>query len=222
MQVKYIDHSGNGDLSVVNAARVSFANSSDWVPRIHNGEAKVLSERDTKLIRYLAKHKHKSPFNHSFITLYVRAPIFVARQLQKHEYMVWNEVSKRYTDKSPDLYEPEWRSRSKDKKQGSGGPVEISLEADMMYHATMRNAMTTYELMIKEGIAPEQARVVLPQNMYTEWFWSGTLFAWAKMCGLRLKADAQLEAQMIAQQCEDIIMNLFPVSWEALRMYEDD
>ena len=121
IEVTYIDHMGS-DLSVVNAARVSFGKKSDWMMRVHNGEAKVLQHKDSKLIRFLAKHKHKSPFNHAFATFHVKAPIFVARQLQKHEYMPWNEISRRYVDDPPDFFKPDyWRGRAENVKQGSSG-----------------------------------------------------------------------------------------------------
>ena len=124
IEVTYVDHMGD-DLSVVNAARVSFGKKSDYMMRIHNGEAKVLQHKDDRLSKYLAKHKHKSPFNHAFATFHVKAPIVVARQLQKHEYMPWNEVSRRYVDSEPEFYVPDvWRGRSSDKKQGSAGREE--------------------------------------------------------------------------------------------------
>lgn len=223
----YIDHMGS-DLSVVNAARVSFAKTSEWDKTpIDHGQGvdykgypitpyKKLKDGDVKLIKYLAKHKHFSPFNHTFATVHVRAPIFVARQLQKHRFMPWNEVSRRYVDYTPELYEPVWRSRSGDKKQGSGGTMEISLEADMMFHATCRNALTTYDMMIEQGVAPEQARSILPQNMMTEWYWSGTVGAMADMCRLRCKQDTQYESRLVALQVSGIMSELFPVSWAAL------
>jgi thymidylate synthase (FAD) len=233
----YIDHMGS-DLSVVNAARVSFGKKSTWdfecdcvtdLSCIMAGgcdcgepqNARQLSKRDTKLIKYLAKHRHISPFGHAFASFHVRAPIFVARQLVKHKFLRWNEVSKRYVDDTPELYEPYWRSRSADKKQGSGGAMEISLDAEMMFHATCRNALTTYNMMIEEGVAPEQARSILPQNMMTEWYWSGSLDAFASMCGLRCKPDTQYESRIVAEAIDDKMMKLFPVSWEALRAYEE-
>ena len=103
IEVTYVDHMGS-DLSVVNAARVSFGKKSDWMPRVHNGEQLVLTPKDAKLISYLARHNHKSPFNHAFATFHIKAPIFVTRQLQKHEYMPWNEISRRYGDSGPEFY----------------------------------------------------------------------------------------------------------------------
>ena len=217
IEVTYVDHMGD-DLSVVNAARVSFGKKSDYMPRIHNGEPKVLQYKDDRLIKYLAKHKHKSPFNHAFATFHVKAPIFVARQLVKHEYMPWNEISRRYVVVDPELYEaPIWRGRSEDKKQGSYGEVESN--ANVLYYN--KNALMMYKQLIDEGVAPEQARMVLPQSMMTEWYWSGTLYAFAKMCGLRLKEDTQAETRVVAEKVEDVMMKLYPISWEALRMYEE-
>ena len=217
IEVTYIDHMGS-DLSVVNAARVSFGKKSEWMPRIHYGEQLVLKPKDAKLIKYLAKHKHKSPFNHTFVTFHVKAPIFVARQLQKHEYMPWNEVSRRYVDDDPEFYFPlTWRGRSTDKKQGSEGEVKSNFNIN--YH-TM-TALKGYQQMLDEGVAPEQARMVLPQSMMTEWYWSGTLFAFAKMCSLRLKSDTQEETQLVAQKVALTMAKIYPVSWDALMEYAE-
>ena len=217
IEVTYVDHMGD-DLSVVNAARVSFGKKSDYMMRVHNGEAKVLQHKDSKLIRYLAKHKHKSPFNHTFTTFHVKAPVFVARQLVKHEYMPWNEISRRYVDSEPEFYVPDvWRGRSADKKQGSEG--EVKSNANVFYYNT--KALMIYNQQIDEGVSPEQARMHLPQSMMTEWYWSGTLYAFAKMCGLRLKEDTQAETRIVAEKIEDVMIKLYPISWEALRMYEE-
>jgi len=213
--VTYVDHMGS-DLSVVNAARVSFGKKSDWLPRIHNGEAKVLSAKDCRLIEYLARHNHKSPFNHTFATFHVKAPIFVARQLVKHEYMPWNEISRRYVDEEPELYEaPIWRGRSADKKQGSEG--EVKSNANIFYHNNQ--SLMMYKQLLDEGVAPEQARMVLPQSMMTEWYWSGTVFSFAKMCSLRCKDDTQAETRVVADAIDEEMENLYPMSWESLREY---
>ena len=226
MKVQYINHMGD-DLSVVNAARVSFGKHKD-----------LMDKSDTKLIHYLAKHNHKSPFNHAFATFHVKAPIFVARQLQKHEYMPWNEISRRYVDSKPEFYEPEtWRGRAKDKKQGSSDEVITELE-DARWeeydqfevdrydiHKSIAGCyeqhLKFYDLLIRNDVAPEQARMVLPQSTMTEWYWSGSLYAFAKMCGLRIQDDAQYETRLVAEQIEDIMIKLYPVSWEALRMYAE-
>jgi thymidylate synthase (FAD) len=217
IEVTYIDHMGS-DLSVVNAARVSFGKKSEWMPRIHYGEELVLKPKDAKLIKYLAKHNHKSPFNHTFVTFHVKAPIFVARQLQKHEYMPWNEVSRRYVDDEPEFYVPDvWRGRSADKKQGSDGVVE-DIDPDVA-ESMVKCAKHDYNYLLAKGVSPEQARMVLPQSMMTEWYWSGTLFAFAKMSGLRLKEDTQAETQLVAQKIALTMSKIYPVSWDSLMEY---
>jgi len=217
IEATYIDHMGS-DLSVVNAARVSFNKKSDWIPRVHNGEAKQLSQKDTKLIKYLAKHKHTSPFGHAFASFHVKAPVFVARQLVKHKFLRWNEISRRYVDDEPEFYMPDvWRGRSADKKQGSEG--EVKTNANVEYHNNVM--LHLYKQQLDEGVSPEQARMVLPQSMMTEWNWSGSLDAFADMCALRCKPDTQYESQLVADQINDEMMRLYPVSWEALRMYEE-
>ena len=212
IEVTYIDHMGS-DLSVVNAARVSFGKKSEWHQRIYSGEPNILKGKDAKLIRYLAKHNHKSPFNHTFATFHVKAPVFVARQLQKHEYMPWNEISRRYVDDDPEFYFPlTWRGRSTDKKQGSEGEVKSNFNIN--YHTMV--ALKGYQQMLDEGVAPEQARMVLPQSMMTEWYWSGTVFAFAKMCGLRMQQDTQQETREVAMQVDEYMEKLYPESWKAL------
>lgn len=209
IKVTYVDHMGS-DLSVVNAARVSFGKKSDWegFP-----VEKKLSERDARLIAYLARENHKSPFNHAFATFHVKAPVFVARQLVKHEYMPWNEISRRYVDERPEFFVPDgWRGRSADKKQGSEGVVPTAIKPDMIHDLSRQ----TYQNLLAEGVCPEQARMVLPQSMMTEWFWSGSLHAIAKMCSLRLKPDTQQETREVAIQIDEHMERLFPVSWKEL------
>jgi thymidylate synthase (FAD) len=223
IKVTYIDHMGS-DLSVVNAARVSFNKKSDWIPKIHNGEKNVLSQADGKLIHYLARHKHTSPFGHCFASFHVSAPVFVARQLVKHKFLRWNEVSRRYVDEDPEFYVPDqWRGRSADKKQGSEGVVTLYEDHQMRqaYHPTEINvySLETYNYLLEQGVAPEQARMVLPQSMMTEWYWSGSLDAFADMCRLRGMPDTQQESREVAAYISDKMMKLFPVSWAALRGY---
>ena len=217
IKVTYLDHCGS-DLTTVNAARVSFGKKSELV----EGEWKedetgsyiemVLSDKDTKLIKYLAKYEHISPFGHAFASFHVKAPIFVARQLVKHKFLRWNEVSRRYVDDEPEFYVPDvWRGRSADKKQGSDGVVEgVTVK---QYNEVCLDA---YQQMIEAGVAPEQARMILPQSTMTEWYWSGSLDAFASMCNLRLKEDTQYESRLVAQQISAKMAELFPVSWEAL------
>lgn len=205
IEVTYIDHCG-GDLSVVNAARVSF-----------HKEVKEMGEGDAGLIRYLAKHKHTSPFNHAFISVRVKAPIFCSRQLVKHKFMPWNEVSRRYVDDEPEFYVPEvWRAKATNVKQGSSeDTVERVGENETPYdvcHSSSFMSLSAYNDLLSAGVAPEMARMVLPQNMMTEWIWSGTFGAFADMLKLRLDPHTQYESRVVAQKALAIIKPLFPVS----------
>ena len=201
IKATYVNHMGS-DLSVVNAARVSFGKTRNEI-----------GEGDKKLIKYLAKHKHTSPFGHAFASFHVKAPIFVARQLVKHSFLRWNEVSRRYVSTEPEFYEPEtWRGQSEDKKQGSDGVV-----ADVHIGTTQRIVALLYEDLLGRGVCEEQARMVLPQNTMTEWYWSGSLDAFSRMSNLRLKEDTQYETRLVAQQIDTIMQPLFPISWAALQ-----
>ena len=220
IEATYVDHMGS-DLSVVNAARVSFGKTSQLVFNDDPDDVGSLSDRDTKLIQYLAKHKHISPFGHAFASFHVKAPIFVARQLVKHKFLRWNEISRRYVDDEPEFYQPEvWRGRSADKKQGSDGVVTLYEDHQMRqaYHPTELNAynLETYNYLLDQGVAPEQARMVLPQSTMTEWYWSGSLDAFADMCRLRCKPDTQAETRLVADQINEIMQPLFPVAWQSL------
>tara|TARA_B110000046_G_scaffold27328_1_gene27691 strand:+ start:2406 stop:3071 length:666 start_codon:yes stop_codon:yes gene_type:complete len=217
IEVTYIDHMGS-DLSVVNAARVSFGKESlwNWSKELDSdtGDGRTLRERDTKLIKYLAKHKHMSPFGHAFASFHVKAPIFVARQLVKHKFLRWNEISRRYVDDKPEFYEPdEWRGRADDKKQGSGTALA---DQDIHIGTTQRIVFMLYESMLSKGVCPEQARMVLPQSTMTEWYWSGSLDAFADMCNLRRKEDTQYETRLVANSISMDMKGLFPASWKAL------
>lgn len=209
IKATYIDHMGS-DLSVVNAARVSFGKK----------HTEFDTERDTKLINYLAKHEHISPFGHAFASFHVKAPIFVARQLVKHKFLRWNEISRRYVDDEPEFYVPDvWRGRSADKKQGSEGVVDVSegyFHADELGNTIGQVTLDLYNNLLAEGVAPEQARMVLPQSTMTEWYWSGSLDAFASMCQLRCKPDTQYESRVVADQISETMGELFPVSWKAL------
>lgn len=225
MSVAYVDHMGT-DLDVVNAARVSFHKESDWhfhpsgVP--HSGQ-KFLSEQDKKLIKYLSDYNHWSPFSHCTVKFRIKAPIFVARQLIKHTVgFSWNEVSRRYVDSDPEFYMPdEWRARDKNLKQGSKDEV---VKGNDCYRDAAKRYVShldqLYKGMVAGGVCPEQARMLLPQNMMTEWIWTGTLYAWARMCQLRLDSHTQRETQVIAKEINKYMKNLFPESWEALMTKE--
>ena len=202
MKVDLIDHMGS-DLSIVNAARVSFA-------KVHT---EFDEKNDTKLINYLAKHNHWSPFGHASMQFHIKAPVFVARQLVKHQIgLTWNEVSRRYVDTEVEFYEPtEWRLAAEDKKQGSSEEtVKYSISPAHKF------AKQCYENMLSLGIAPEMARMVLPQSMMTEWYWSGTLYAFARVCNLRCKPDVQKETREVADQISYHCEQYFPISWKYL------
>ena len=222
IDVTYIDHMGS-DLSVVNAARVSFGKKSEALGTsvVEGGHiTPILHDQDKRLIKYLAKHKHMSPFGHAFASFHVKAPIFVARQLVKHKFLRWNEISRRYVDDEPEFYEPdEWRGRADDKKQGSKGVVDVGYWGDCLHSVSSTNwaCITTYNDLLEQGVCPEQARMVLPQSTMTEWYWSGSLDALADMCNLRCKEDTQLETRLVANQICDSMHMLFPLSWKALR-----
>jgi thymidylate synthase (FAD) len=223
IKTTYIDCMGS-DLSVVNAARVSFGKKADW--EYHDSQTMRLAERDAKLIKYLAKHKHISPFGHAFASFHVKAPIFVARQLVKHKFLRWNEISRRYVDEEPEFYAPDvWRGRSADKKQGSDGVVEGYTLQSSMWNTPdeeMGAVREYYNFLLDKGVAPEQARMVLPQSTMTEWYWSGSLDAFADMCRLRCKEDTQYESRLVADQVSTIMQDLYPVSWAALMKGQDD
>jgi thymidylate synthase (FAD) len=245
MEATYVDHMGD-DLRVVNAARVSFSKESKLVPtdiEQFNIEANTwfeltgerwvewdISEQDKKLIKYLAKHNHWTPFSHPQITMQEKVPIFVARQRFKHMVgFTYNEVSRRYVDDTPEFYMPSaWRSKPEGSiKQGSGvetitkmqvqGIVENrSGDVNNFYFLHLASSEHLYNSMLKAGIAPEQARMVLPQSMYTEYYVTGSLAAWARAYKQRIDPHAQLEIRELAKQWDAIIRPKFPVSWGAL------
>ena len=216
--VTYIDHMGS-DLSVVNAARVSFGKKSEALGTSGvegRPMTPILNDPDKRLIKYLAKHKHMSPFGHAFASFHVKAPIFVARQLVKHKFLRWNEISRRYVDDEPEFYEPdEWRGRADDKKQGSAGVIE-GIDSTVV-ESLVKCAKHDYNYLLAKGVSPEQARMVLPQSTMTEWYWSGSLDAFMDMCNLRCKLDTQYETRLVAEYILSEMINLFPVSVEALR-----
>ena len=204
MQVTLIDKMGD-DLTVVNAARVSYSKVS-----------KSFSTQDERLIKYLADHEHWSPFAHAFLQFRIKAPVFVARQLVKHQVgLVWNEVSRRYVDDEPEFYVPtSWRGRPKNSKQGSDGEVQTDEE---YYNRYLNGCQVYYSLLLNQGVAPEQARMVLPQSTMTEWIWSGSVYAFARVCNLRCKPDTQKETQDVANEIDKLTDEAFPYCWKYLR-----
>ena len=291
MKATYIDHMGT-DLSVVNAAKVSFGKRSEWEyeydtdegvsqapaykfsPSLLNKNRKVLSKKDQSLIAFLARGctsgdwenikqslcdldgtydwecfnmeeilnhirkmpSHWSPFAHTAITLHLKMPIFVARQIMKHTTGIeYNEVSRRYVDSEPEFYVPDvWRKKAEDVKQGSSDEsvdeivvqgwmrslpehLKDSMDVSDAYDSVMQETvMCLYKDMLHAGVAPEQARMVLPQSMYTEVIATGNLYAWANLYIQRTDSHAQKETQDLANQIGEIIKPLYPVSWEAL------
>ena len=214
IKVEFIDKMGS-DLSVVNAARVSFNKKSGY------NEDGSFKEGDEKLIAFLARENHWTPFGHASLSFHIKAPIFVARQLVKHTVgLVWNEVSRRYVDSEPEIFYPDnWRKKNEDKKQGSHEDqfVDVSFADDCSIYASCEIAVATYKSLLAAGVCAEQARMVLPQNIMTEWYWSGSLHAFARVCNLRCKKDTQKETRDVADQIDQIAKEHFPVSWKYLR-----
>ena len=206
IKIELVDIMGN-DLSVVNAARVSYSKTK-----------KSFDISDEKLIKYLAEHNHWSPFAHASLQFRIKAPIFVARQLVKHQIgLTWNEVSRRYVDFPPELYKPDsWRGRPKNSKQGSDGEIELDQTINYSMESAMESCLILYNTLLQKGVAPEQARMVLPQSMMTEWYWSGTLYAFSRVCNLRCKPDTQKETRDVADEMYKICDEKFPYSWKYL------
>jgi len=208
-RVELIDRLGD-DLTIVNAARVSLGKS-------HN----TFQENDIRLLGYLAKHNHWTPFGHPQIEFRIKMPIFVAREWYRHTIgFVRNEVSRRYVDDPPELYIPAagaWRMRSNTKKQGSSKEI-IEETGDLEFYGRRRqdDALLAYGHLLEIGVAPEMARMVLPQSMYTEFIETASLYAYARLCGLRISADSQQETRVYAEAISGILGILFPHSWAAL------
>lgn len=208
IKAEYICHMGDDNL-VCDAARVSFDKRA----------SQYTEDQNAGLIRYLAAHKHTSPFTHPQITLRETVPIFVARQRFKHTVgFTYNEVSRRYVDEVPTMYRPDtWRKRPQGSvKQGSEGPHPKNMQFSESAARYEASAIDLYEVMISEGVAPEQARMVLPQSMMTSYFVTGSLAAFARAFIQRVDASAQIEIQQLAKQWGRIVEPLFPNSWYAL------
>lgn len=241
IKAEYINHMGD-DLEVANAARVSFDKESKWVETCSCGVAregnrfpgcgadirtcpnnitKTLSEADTKLIKYLAKHNHWTPFGHTSIKLRMSAPVPIRTQCFKHKQgFVENEESRRYVSSRPEYFMPDFfRKRPEGSiKQGSGEKHERSDKWLTAYEMSCINAIRLYEEMIEDGVCPEQARFVLPQGCIVNWIWTGSLYAYANFYLKRSDSHAQKEIQDLAEEVSKIIQPLFPVSWAALVM----
>lgn len=222
MKVELVDFMGT-DLTVVNAARVSFNKEATYKL---NEMGESLEDKDVKLLKYLADHDHFTPFTHATVTMREKVPLFVARQRFKHTIgFSYNEVSRRYVDEAPEFYKPdEWRGKATDKKQGSSdvvidiNPLTLYGRRSMIddYDQAVSRCDWVYKQMVQKGVCPEQARMVLPQSMYTEYYVTGSLYAWARAYNLRSTDDAQQEIQDLAKEWADIMIMLFPESWIAL------
>jgi len=222
-KVELIDSMGT-DISVVNAARVSFHKKSYIYYDDDDPSVEYICEEDKKLINYLAKHNHWSPFAHTCLSFRIKAPIFVARQLAKHQIgLSWNEVSRRYVDEEPEFYFPkEWRGKPITSKQGSNGkfdPNQIDYNLDMWSRTLCLNSLDLYQKCVKDGLCPEQARMILPQNMMTEWIWTGNVASFGRVCKLRLDPHTQKETQDVVKLIYDLILPRFPNSIEAFIKY---
>ena len=230
IQVELIEHMGS-DISVVNAARVSFNKQSYFEYEDENPFIQYVSNKDCKLIKYLADHNHFTPFCHAFLSFRIKAPIFVARQLAKHQVgLSWNEVSRRYVDDEPEFYFPDkWRAKADNVKQGSSTEFVKFKNNREDYHTCpgesynppfienfIETSLNLYLYLIeKKKVCPEQARMILPLNTMTEWIWSGSLLAFIRVCKLRLDKHAQKETRDVAELIGNNVKTHFPVSWES-------
>lgn len=242
MKAEYIDHMGD-DISVVNSARVSFNKTSEGIgiDQFVDQEGEdvlstlsafvpTLKDADKRLINFLAKHDHFTPFTHATVTMRETVPIFIARQRFKHVIgFTYNEVSRRYVSDAPEFHIPEnWRYRPENVKQGSSDtefvkkfrqPFMNGLTSDDIsteYETHIKNSERLYTEMLESGVCPEQARMILPQSMNTEYYVTGSLMAWARAYNLRIKPTAQLEIRVLAEKWDKVMSTLYPVSWKAL------
>lgn len=227
-KVELLDYMGD-DLMVVNAARVSYEKTSDWEYETHEheyGSGKPgqhiagLSSADTKLLHYLAVHHHWTPFSHPQLQFRIKMPLFIAREWYRHTVgLTRNEVSRRYVKSEPEFYLPqEWRCAPEpgQSKQGSSGYHEDSDYWTRLTKMTTDKSLEYYTKMIEEGVAPEQARIVLPVSTYTEFTETGSLYAYARIASLRIQPDSQQETRKYAEAVSELIAPLFPVSWREL------
>lgn len=207
MYVRFVDKLGD-DLRVVNAARISFDSSSER-----------LSEKDTKLIKYLADHEHMSPFEHNALSVEIKCPLFISKQIMRHRTFAFNEVSRRYTSETIEFYYPQvWRKQSASNRQASDGVFDDAACADINEEVSEFHleAVALYDRLIKRGVAREMARGVLPQNLYTKFLATANLRNWVHFVKLRDHAGAQLEIQYIAQEVKKLLDEHFPVATKAL------
>ena len=222
-KVELIDSMGT-DLSVVNAARVSFNKKSYYLYDDDDPSIEYMSEKDMKLMKFLADHGHIIPFAHCFLSFRIKAPVFIARQLGKHQVgLAWSEVSRRYVDEEPEFFFPkEWRGKPLNSKQGSDGifdPLQHHYDLDIWGKFLVESCLSLYNTIIKDGLCAEQARIFMPMAMHTEWIWSGSLLAFIRVCNLRLDPHTQKETQDVAKQIAYYLDQRFPNSWEVSKKY---
>jgi len=209
IEALYVDHLGT-DLTPVNAARISFANTKQ-----------LLDESDIKLIKYLAKHKHLSPFEHCQLTAIIKCPLYIRSQIHRHRTFAYNEVSRRYTEKNMEFYVPDLndiRKQSKSNKQASEGLISEDKLAtsEFLFKKANEDCLAIYNTLLENGVCREQARGVLPQNLMTEFYMTGNLRNWAHFQKLRLGKDAQKEVRDVAEQLDAILKDKFPISYTEL------
>lgn len=245
MKVKLLDHSGN-DLTAVNAARASFGATSSFnddgslkdndkslLKYLGSGltekeRKKLLSELSVTLDyqevndmiwKWRDTPEHDTPFNHMFCSFFVEAPVYVSRQLVKHEYLIMSEFSRRYKTEGISIHTPEWRWKPEDKKQGSGDIVSDNQDVEdfnRTYLDSIGHSVKAYDNLLEQGVCPEQARAVLPLGLMVQWHWSGTFGAFAKMVRLRSGSDVQSETRFVAKKVSSILKGLYPESHKAL------
>lgn len=210
LKVEFIDKMGN-DLTIVNAARVSFGNTQE-----------ELTDKDKKLIKYLADHLHMSPFEHCMMSVKISCPLYIRSQIHRHRTFAYNEISRRYTSKNLQFYSPpndDIRVQAKKNRQASADAMtpEMSASMDVAIQSIHQKTLDTYNLLLEQGVCREQARGILPQNLMTEFYMTGNLRNWMHFVNLRLHEGAQKEAQYIANQCLDLLLANFPVGAKAIR-----
>lgn len=207
IKVTYVDHMGD-DLRPVNAARISFGNTKE-----------TLEEKDIKLLEYLGKHQHFSPFEHCSLSVIIKCPLYIRSQIHRHRTFSYNEISRRYTSKDLEFYVPpieDIRKQSTDNKQASSGLIDDSMIAEFLFKKANDDSLRIYNSLLDKGVAREQARGVLPQNLMTEFYMTGNLRNWAHFQKLRLGEGAQSEVRIIAEQLNEILLEKFPVSYKIL------
>lgn len=219
IKVELLDWMGT-DLDVVNAAKVSFSKESKWKEdSYYDMESLQLEDKDKKLINYLAKHDHWTPFAHTALKFRIAAPVPIRTQCFKHKIgMVENEESRRYISTTPEIFIPKFfRAKPEGSiKQGSGEKHEASDEWLAVYKEAVNLAVNTYLEMLDDGVCPEQARFVLPQGAIVNWIWTGNLVSFANFYNKRTDANAQREVQVVAELVGKEVERIFPVSWKAL------